>query len=92
MQEHGVDISPHRVKMINRSLVDDARKIILFCEPELIRPDLSELLVYQKDRQYIPIKDPYTNGNLKTEEELKDKFRYTRDKIEEVIRKMFHIP
>lgn len=75
MKEAGLDISKQRVKLLTKELVDEAEKIIVFCNlskcPEYLQKSLKVL--------EISVKDPYKI------QENKEAFVVARDEIKTVV-------
>ena len=89
MDEIGIDISDHLIKMIDQKMVSGAKKIVLLFEESDCPEYLKE---YLKDHPHVSsrsIKDPHPgDSDEETEEELISKFRHTRDNIEEIVQQL----
>jgi arsenate reductase (thioredoxin) len=88
MAEKGVDISNHKVNLINDKRISKAKKVILLMEEKEIDDKLREMLI-GVNYKTISFPDPCPgNLNFDDSKEVIENTRIVRDKIEEWIKEM----
>lgn len=71
MLEERIDISKYKVKPLTKAMIDEADKIIIFCDLD----DCPKYLLESKKIKHIPIADPYhiaTKYKRAIRDEIKD--------------------